>query len=185
MNRNQLDPFDHAAGVLPTDSYLVRMDKRAESGYPLFWQGSDAFNAFLARVVVAALLCGMFFFAVYKPWVDPIMPNAGIFILATVCLYFVVLAFRSIGFATFVLVIGFLGIVAATFVEASRNEAARRETALLHKKHAHAPLTACEIYFAALARHQNEGQRLREQKCVAEISANRSRIHASPAQPNR
>jgi hypothetical protein len=188
MDRNHLDPIDHAANVLPTDSYAVRMDKRAEfeKRYPtVIWQGSDTFNAFLSRIVVAALLCAMFFFALYKPWLDPIFPNAGIFILAPVCLFFVVLAFRSLGFAASILVIGFLGALAVTSVKDFRNEAVRREAALLQRQKPHAPGRACGIYFAALARHEKEGEQLKLQKCLAERRADRSGIQTSPAQPNR
>jgi hypothetical protein len=177
MNSNHLDSIDHAANVLLTDAYSVRMDKRAEfeKKYPIvFFHGSDAANAFLARAVVAAFLCVMFYFALYKPWVDPVIPNSGVFILAPVCLFFVVLAFRSIGFATSVLVIGFLGAIVGTFVEDSHIEAAKREAALHQKQQTHTTLGACGIYFAALARHQKEGERLREQKCLAERSADRS-----------
>ncbi|CAN7632419.1 hypothetical protein [Massilia sp. LjRoot122] len=188
MNRNHLDPIDHAANVLPTDAYSVRMDKRAEyeKKYPIvYFHGSDAANAFVARAVVAILLCAMFFFALYEPWVEPIVPNASIFILAPVCLFLVVLAYRSIGFATSVLVIGFLGVIAATFVQDSRNEAAEREAALRQRQRADAPLGACGIYAAALARHQKEGERLRAQACLAARRAEQSRIQTSPARPDR
>lgn len=183
MNRKHLDPIDHAAGVLSTDAYSVRMDKRAEyeKKHPtVYFHGSATANAFLVRSVVAALLCLMFYQAIYKPWVALIIPNTELFILPPAWLFFVVLSFRAIGIATFVLIVGFLGVIAGTVIEDSRREEAKHQ-----KQQKHVPVTACEIYLAAVARHQKEVENLTKQKCLVEWRAHQSVNETSPARPSR